>query len=179
MADMYFIAILLPQELNTKVLIYKEWMRDKYNCKVALKSPAHITLIPPFWLDDQKEERLVEATKRIATDQPKFNIQTFGFDAFQPRTLFIAVSPNELLNDLKKNAETIFASYPDLKIKKESRPFHPHVTIATRDLPKSAFYEAWDYFEEMEFRKEWIVEGLSVLKHNKKNWDVLHTSQFL
>ncbi len=61
---------------------------------------------------------------------------------------------------------------------KEDRPFHPHLTIATRDLRKKAFYEAWEHFKKKEYAAEWITEGISLLRHNKKNWDVLFTSQF-
>ncbi|MGZ3924768.1 MAG: hypothetical protein ACXVBJ_13435, partial [Flavisolibacter sp.] len=57
--QMYFIAIVLPPRLNEKVLKYKTMMLEKYNCKVGLKSPAHITLVPPFWMEEEKEGRLV------------------------------------------------------------------------------------------------------------------------
>jgi 2'-5' RNA ligase len=64
------------------------------------------------------------------------------------------------------------------KIKIDTRPFHPHITIATRDLFKKSFCEAWPVFEKESFKEEWQVNGLSVLRHNKKNWDVIYTSQF-
>lgn len=178
MIEMYFVAVLLPQELDDKVNRHKEWMKEKYNCKVGLKSPAHITIIPPFWLHSELEGRLVQITDAIASTQSKFDIQTAGFDAFKPRTLFIAVASNPDLHNLKKKTEKEFIYYPELNIKKESRPFHPHITIATRDVHKAAFYEAWDHFKGKEFHVNWQAQSLSILKHNKKNWDVVHTSQF-
>ena len=51
---MYFIAIVLPDELNKKVLKWKNFMHDKFGCKVGLKSPAHITFIPPFWMHEER-----------------------------------------------------------------------------------------------------------------------------
>ena len=55
--QMYFVAIVLPSHLNEKLLAYKQLMLEKYNCKVALKSPAHITLVPPFWMEEEKEQQ--------------------------------------------------------------------------------------------------------------------------
>jgi 2'-5' RNA ligase len=63
-------------------------------------------------------------------------------------------------------------------LEKDDRPFHPHVTIATRDLYKKSFYESWDHFKEKKYKAEWIAKDLSLLRHNKKNWDVIATSQF-
>ena len=63
-------------------------------------------------------------------------------------------------------------------MKFDNRPFHPHITIATRDLFKKSYYEAWDYFSKKEFTASWMAEGISLMKHNKKNWDVIYTSRF-
>ena len=52
--QMYFNALVLPEQLDKKILTYKSWMADKYNCKVGLKSPAHITIVPPF-LDGRRK----------------------------------------------------------------------------------------------------------------------------
>ena len=91
---MYFVAIVLPQHLNEKVLRYKQMMFDKYNCKVGLKSPAHITLVPPFWMEDKKEQQLISDIDSLSNHLHPFHISTNNFSAFKPRTIFIAVSPN-------------------------------------------------------------------------------------
>ena len=58
---MYYLAIVCPDELNKKILSFKLWMQEKFDCKVALKSPAHITLIPPFWFAAEEEDILLQA----------------------------------------------------------------------------------------------------------------------
>jgi hypothetical protein len=40
---MYYAALLLPEELNRLILPLKEWMRDRFDCSVGLKSPAHLS----------------------------------------------------------------------------------------------------------------------------------------
>ena len=175
---MFFIAIVLPPHLNEKVLKYKELMLEKYNCKVALKSPAHITLVPPFWMEEEKEQQLTTDITSLSNGFHSFTIATDNFSAFRPKTIFIATIPNEQLNEIKKAGDDFFKDNSFYNIKIDTRPFHPHITIATRDLFKKSFYEIWPWFEEKKFSEAWTVNGLSLLKHNKKNWDVIYSSQF-
>jgi len=173
---MYFVALVLPSTLNEKILVYKNMMHEKYDCSVALKSPAHITLVPPFWMEEEKEKQLTRDIDKV--NMEPFSITTNDFSAFKPRTIFIAPALNDTLNQLKKLSDDIFNNNNQYKIKIDTRHFHPHITIATRDLHKKDFAEAWPYFEGKEFKEEWIVNGISLLRHNKKNWDVIYTSQF-
>lgn len=175
--QMYFIAIVLPQDLDQKILKYKNMMFEKYNCKVGLKSPAHITIVPPFWIDEEKEQQLLSDVNALSQNFKPFVIETNNFSTFKPRTIFIAVKHNDQLDAIKKSADEFFKNNSFYNIKIDTRPFHPHITIATRDLFKKDFYEIWPWFEEKKFSEEWLAEGISVLR-NKKNWDVIYTSQF-
>ena len=174
---MYFIAIVLPGELNKKVLRWKNFMHEKFGCKVGLKSPAHITLIPPFWMHEDREQRLTADIDDISSYARPFTIATKNFSAFKARTIYVDVVVNEKLKSLKAVMDKFF-SVADYKIKTETRPFHPHITIATRDLHKKDFYEAWTLFDTKKFISAWEATALSVLRHNSKNWEVIHTSTF-
>jgi 2'-5' RNA ligase len=176
---MYFIAIVLPDDLNERIIKLKNIMLERFGCKVALRSPAHITIIPPFWMDTSLEELLKKDIFSICLEQKQFPISVNNFSAFKPRTIFIDVLMNESLKSVKTKAENYLSATGKYKIKKEDRPFHPHITIATRDLQKKCFHEAWPLFEEKQFMAEWIADGLSILKHNNKKWDVVYTSHFL
>lgn len=175
---MYFIALVLPAHLNEKILQYKHMMFEKYNCKVGLKSPAHITLVPPFWMEEEKQDELIVDINVVSNNISPFHLSTSDFSAFKPGTIFIAVSPSEQLNSVKKSTDDFFKTQLSYPLKIDTRPFHPHITIATRDLYKKSFYDIWPWFAQKNFRENWAAEGISLLKHNKKNWDVIHTSQF-
>lgn len=175
---MYFIALVMPQHLNEKVLQLKQYMQQHYGCKVGLKSPGHITIVPPFWLESNKEEELLADVDAIAASSSPFNVGTNNFSAFKPKTIFIDVIKNDALNKLKEATDHFFEEQNRYDIKTDSRHFHPHITIATRDLYKKDFFEAWNYFEEKVFAEEWAVDSLSVLRHNTKFWDVIHTAPF-
>jgi 2'-5' RNA ligase len=177
--NMYYIAIVLPKELDEQIIKFKYYMLEKYEARVGLKSPAHITIIPPFWLHPEKEESLRSDMDSLASQVQTFPLSTKDFAAFKPRTIYIDVVSSEPLKEVKKKADRFFTERPQYGIKLENRAFNPHITIATRDLHKAAFAEAWPYFKDKEFRKDWTVEGLSLLRHNKKDWDVIQTSQFV
>ena len=153
-------------------------MLEKYNCKVGLKSPAHITLVPPFWLEEEKEKALIEDIDVLSEQLRPFSMSTNDFSAFKPKTIFIALATNGTLGSVKKATDDFFGNNPFYNIRVDNRPFHPHITIATRDLYKKSFQEMWPWFAEKKFGEEWTAEGISILRHNKKNWDVIYTSQF-
>lgn len=176
-ARMYFIAVVLPPHIDEKVLQYKRQMQALYGCKVGLKSPAHITLVPPFWMEEEKEVALRKDIEQLALSLPAFSLATAGFAAFKPRTIFVAVEENEALHQLKKRSDAFFRG-KEYKMKTENRPFHPHITIATRDLHKNAFWEAWPRFEKEPFLETANVNGLSLLRHNGRAWDVVFTVPF-
>jgi len=178
MASMYFIAIVLPPSLDQEIRKWKQYMKEHFNCEVALRSPAHITLVPPFWMNDELEDKLREAISLFAQRQTSFEISLKDFAAFKPRVIYVNVLPNPSLQDLHFQLQEFLVAKISFPIKKEERPFHPHVTIATRDLHKSSFYEAWEIFKDKKYEVTSIISSISLLRHNQKNWDVVFTSQF-
>ena len=153
-------------------------MKERYGCEAALRYPAHITLVPPFWMKPELEESLGNSLNAFAITQPRFILRLTNFSHFMPRVIFIDVVLNDQLIKLKDDLFEFLFEQNKYPLKKDDRPFHPHVTIAARDLHKKSFYEAWEYFKEKKYEAEWIAGNLSLLCHNKKNWDVIATSQF-
>ena len=153
-------------------------MKEKFGCEAALRSPAHITLVPPFWMNPDLEDSLRTSLIKFSGSQHDFPVQLSNFSNFQPRVIFIDVIQNKRLENLQNELLRSLLSEDIYPLKKDERPFHPHVTIATRDLHKKSFYEAWEHFKEKKYEAEWTAGGVSLLCHNKKNWDVIATSQF-
>jgi len=174
---MYYIAIVAPEEINQQVLKWKNYFKENFGCSVALKSPAHITLIPPFWMKEDLENDLMNSIKEFSATKNKFEINLIGFGSFKPKVIFIDIVKSAMLNGLYQSLTDFIYTQNKFPIKKDDRPFHPHVTLATRDLYKKAFREAWEVFSKKKYEASWIVNGISLLRHNKKNWDVIFTSQ--
>lgn len=171
-ARMYFIAIAAPADINRQVLQWKHYMRDNFGCTVALKSPAHITLIPPFWMDEAMESWLIEDVNEFAAQQHPFEISLRNFDAFKPRVIFVHVEENDPLQQLKSSLEDFLLEKNKYPVKKESRAFHPHVTIANRDLRKKDFAPAFAHFSKISYETGFTASGIAVLKHTGSEWAV-------
>ena len=148
--NMYYVAILAPREIDQQVLKWKNYFKEHHGCTVALKSPAHITIVPPFWMKEDLENELIKFIDEFSTGQDKFEIKLKDFSAFKPKVIFIDVEKHETLINLHKDFNDFILQKNKFPIEKDDRPFHPHVTVATRDLHKKAFNEAWTIF----FRKE-------------------------
>ena len=177
--NMYFIAIVAPEDIDQQVLKWKNFFKDRYDCSAALKSPAHITIIPPFWMNEELENDLIDSIREFSIAKTEFEIALKDFAAFKPKVIFVDIVKSKILNGLYQSFSDFIFSQNKFPIKKEDRPFHPHVTLATRDLYKKAFQEAWEIFSNKKYEALWIVSGISLLRHNKKNWDVIFTSQFV
>ena len=175
--NMYFVALVAPPGINEEILKWKNFFKEKFGCTVALKSPAHITLIPPFWMNEELEDDLINSINEFSKSKNKFEITLKDFAAFKPRVIYVDVLKNETLNELYLYLTDFILRLDKYPVKKDDRPFHPHVTLATRDLYKKAFYEAWEIFSRKKYEASWVVNGISLLRHNKKNWDVVFTSQ--
>ena len=171
--SMYFLAVLCPPSIDEKVQAHKLWMRDRFGCTVALKSAAHITLIPPFWMETNSEELQIQTLTQFQTTIPAFQIQLKGFSHFSNRVLFVAVNENHQLGSLRKAVEDHFIQPFHGIIKPDDRPFHPHVTIANRDIKPGDFIKAWEHFKRLTFDERFDATSLSLLKLSPGKWNVI------
>lgn len=168
----YFIALVAPASVNRQVLEWKHYMLQHFHCKVALKSPAHITLIPPFDMPEPMQHEMEEQLQLFSARHRPFPIQLKNFAAFKPRVLYVHVQPNTHLSDLRARLEAFLLQFKHFPIKKEERPFHPHVTIANRDLQKEDFPPAWLYFQRLSYEVSFPANAISLLRHNGQTWEV-------
>jgi 2'-5' RNA ligase len=169
---MYYAAIVCPPEVNEKVLQFKQQMRDRFGCTAALKSPAHITLIPPFWLEKTREQELIKTVASFESSH-ELTIQLEGFSHFNRKVLFIQVKENPGLFELKKQTEFHFIQSMGNVINPDNRSFHPHITIATRDLKPGDFMLAWEYFSGKKFTGIFNTNTLSLLRLDPAKWNII------
>ncbi len=170
---MYFVGIICPPEIEELVLKFKNWMKEHYRCIVALKSPSHLTLVPPFWCGIEKETELLETIQSFQPGKKEWEIRLNGFSHFINRVIFIDVVENPDLLELRNRAEEHFQNSFGELIKKDERPYRPHVTIANRDLSPGDFEKAWPHFSKMEFSKSFTTKQVSLLKLKEGKWEVI------
>src|SRR6056297_1318607 len=169
---LYLIALVPHEELREQVKELKLEMKERYHASHALKAPAHITLQMPFRRDESEENRLVSGLEDFAASRTSFDVVLNGFDAFPPRVLFIKIDNHEPIEHLHSDFQTFLKDELSFSDKEIMDRFHPHLTIATRDLSKKMFHKAWPEFKKRKFRATFTADRLHLLKHNGKNWDL-------
>jgi len=176
--QLYFIALLPPEEIREDVRQLKLEMKNRFDASHALKAPAHITLQMPFRREEDFENSIIHTLQKFAINQSKCIVNVNGFDSFPPRVLFIKIENHGPIQNIHSKLNGILThslNFTENEIKQE---LHPHMTIATRDLHKAAYHDAWDEFEDREFRTAFEVNSLFLLKHNGKHWDIFREIPF-
>lgn len=169
----YFIAIVIPEPEFSLIEDIKQNLFKQYGLKGALRSPAHITIHRPFEWKEEKEGELIKKLDNFSFKE-SFEIELKNFDFFEPRVVFVNVMPNATLTNLHYNFK-VFAK-TELKLLNEwedMRGFHPHITIANRDLKKPLFYELKERYCTMLFNGKFAAGPLCLLKLDKK-WEICH-----
>lgn len=178
MTTLYFIGILTPRNIDDTILGWKKYMQYHFNCKAALRSPAHITLIPPFNADTSQEEILIGMLNTFAKERKPFKINIKDFSSFPPRVIFAGIEKSSHLDIIKQSIEQFFLSKTSFKIKVDNRPFQPHITIANRDLAQNDFPKAWAYFQSLRYEESFIADAVSLLRNTASGWKVVANCPF-
>jgi 2'-5' RNA ligase len=176
---LYFVGLLPPQDIQSEITRIKELFRDKYGITHALKSPPHITMIPPFKRSEGNEDFLITSIGNFTRNESSFPVVFENFGAFPPRVIFIDIKKNDDLTGLYGRLTSKLAmEWEILPGDKTDRPFNPHVTVAFRDLRKDQFHDAWPQFKNRMIRFEFMAKGLTLLKHTGRLWNTCFFSPF-
>ncbi len=178
MSQLYYIALVPHESLRERVKGLKEELQLNFDVKHALKSPAHITLVMPFRRSVDAEHALVSSLDSFAATQSNFEVVLDGFDCFAPRVLFVKIKDHHPITRLHVSLNHFLSVELNFEEKELKSSFHPHMTIATRDLSEEAFNQAWPLFEKRAFEDTFVVSSIFLIKHNGKHWDIFKEFEF-
>lgn len=175
---LYFIAVLPPEEIQAEITAFKEQIAGKWGPRHALRSPPHITLFPPFAWPDKQLPALTKSLGSFAKGLPAFYLELKNFEAFPPRVIFVKPLRNKqlelLFQKLIRHLELNF-HYTD---ERNARPFHPHMTIAHRDVPEDLFPAIWTAFRDKSYERIFRVNAIVLLKQENGRWETFQTIPF-
>ncbi len=177
-SELYFIALVPHEKLRNEIRAVKERMRSEYGAGHALKSPAHITLQMPFKRSSTEETAISAALRRFAFGEEPFTIDLDGYGCFAPRVIFIRITNPEPVRALHRHLKEVLAGELQFPKGEIMNDVQPHITVATRDLTKESFADAWPEMKDEEFSGSFQVRSLFLLKHNGKHWDILEEYPF-
>lgn len=170
---LYFIAILPPEEIQREVTAFKNYIADTWGPRHALRSPPHITLQPPFAWPDRRLLELQTCLRDFARRQPRFYVQLKNFGAFPPRVVFVQPVPGPELNGLFQRLVRCLETELDFTDARNQRPYHPHLTIAHRDVEEQDFPAIWAHFKGLAYERVFAVQGIGLLKLMGGEWAVI------
>ncbi len=168
---LYFIAIVAPGSLQDELTALKHTAKKRFHAGHALNSPAHLTLIPPFFATEEEMKDLIKEMSAVLKRFKPFPLELNGFGRFGNRVIYVAVNENDNLVRLQEELFRIFKQ----KFPRYTKPnrFHPHFTVAFRDLDKNIFPQAWKYFSAIDFNGKFDVDNINVLRHQDKKWHIV------
>lgn len=171
----YFLAIVPEGPIQQKAQELKLEVREKFNVKYALKSPAHVTLKMPFVYNEAKEAVLIRALETFLAFQSPLDIKIEGVRTFGHRVIFWNILADESLYNLQA-ALKIFCKR-ELKLVDElaDRNFTPHMTIAFKDLKESKFRPILDLVKEKSISEKYAVSAIALLRREEGRWQVVKT----
>ncbi|MBP5441742.1 MAG: 2'-5' RNA ligase family protein [Treponema sp.] len=174
----HFVGVMIPADIQDRIQEFRSYMNERYGCKSGHGTPSHITLIPPFVLPSEFEDGDVKNAvekaiqKAVKSGTLPFNARISGFGAFEERTLFAHVESDQKWTVLRDSFVQSFQSNLPGTVRKTSRLFTPHITVANRDIPSGVMDEALQYFSGIELNEEFSVEEICIFVRSPKGgWE--------
>ena len=110
-----------------------------------------------------------------------FEISLNGFGSFDKKNnkvIYLHAEENNLLSEMHRKLMLLLRAEFNFSETETAFEFHPHITIASRDLSSENFHKAWLEYKDKPFRAKFYVNRAYLMKHNFKKWEVLSEFQF-
>lgn len=170
--EKYFLAVVPPIEIGEQVTAIKEDLQQKFGIKYALKSPPHVTLKMPFSFNETKEVMLASRIGDFLQKQTSFPLEIIGVGTFGNRVIFLDIVPCEELKILQSALKNFCKKDLNLIDELSDRNYHPHMTVAFKDLKPALFREVLEVVKSHRFSARFQVTQLALLKRSEGRWRV-------
>nr|MCR4676053.1 2'-5' RNA ligase family protein [Sphaerochaetaceae bacterium] len=89
-----------------------------------------------------------------------------GFGSFGERTLFANIVGDRKWEELRDMVfKAVNEEIPGV-LRKDRKPFRPHISISNRDIPQGAVYEALRVFSSIQMKFDFEVDGITVFERS-------------
>jgi 2'-5' RNA ligase len=139
----YFLAIVPNEPVLGMVTNLKEKLFEVFGIKYALKSPPHITLKMPFLHNEKKEEPMLKLLQGFFEQEKCFSLSLGGIGSFGNRVAFLKIKYPPEFKDIQQRLIAFVRVVLKKDIEISDRNYHPHMTMAYRDVKKISFKRYW------------------------------------
>jgi 2'-5' RNA ligase len=126
----------------------------------------------PFSYNEAKEANLAQHFRSFFANQVPFSLTISGIGNFGQRVIFQKIIPNPELLSLQLGLKTFCKRELHLVDELSDRNYHPHLTLAFRDLKSSHFEEVLSFTKRRCFDAEFLVDRVALLKKEEGIWRV-------
>ena len=169
MQPLYLLALLPPEPVFSQTWALKQEVHGLTGSRNAVRLPPHITLLPPLRESLDFEQQCVAALVAFAAREAAFEVALDGFAWFGDRTLFVRVSEGAALRALHARLMSWCAAHLP-QVRPEHRPYTPHLTLATRDLPPAQVPALRQLFAGRAYVAAFAVAQLTLFCHDGQQW---------
>ncbi len=166
----YFLAFVPKGTIQEKAQILKDQIKSDFGVKYALKSPAHVTVKMPFIFNEKKEQVLIESIQNFTRLYEPFSVQVSGLDTFGRRVIFWDILPNSALHSFQSDLKVFCKRELKLVDELADNNYHPHMTIAFKDLKEKNFDNVMELVRKSQISDEFLANELSLLKRIEDRW---------
>ncbi len=166
---LHFWALIPSDPVQKEITAFKLEAGQLFHTTKALRSPAHVTLIPPFRGSDRQILDIDLCVAEVAQTFQPFDLVCQGFGCFAPRVIFVSLLASDELRLLHQTLTICSPKAEGPAIPYPSR-FHPHMTVAFRDLDRQVFSAAWTHFQSRPYERSWTATGIWRLTHAGASW---------
>ena len=169
----HFIGVLLPEDITLTLEDCRRYMNEVYGCKSGHGTPIHVTLVPPFRLQEEYStaDLISVIEKEVLPKGLGFTAHINNFDAFGDRTLFANVVAGDAWTRLRdKTVQALLNTCPGCT-KKDKKPFQPHATVANRDIPAGVMAKAIQVMNELNFAEDFLVDNITIFERKGNRWE--------
>jgi 2'-5' RNA ligase len=169
MQPLYLVALLPPEPIFSQTWALKQEVHRLTGSRNAVRLPPHITLLPPLRETPDFEQDCVAALAAFAAGEAGFEVALDGFAWFGNRTLYVHVSEATALRAFHARLMAWCAAHLP-RVRPENRPYTPHLTLATRDLPPAQVPALRQLFDGRTYTAAFAVAQLTLFRHDGREW---------
>jgi len=166
----YFLGIVPTDEIQEAATSLKLDLKDRFNIKYALKSPAHVTLKMPFSYNEAKEDILIDKLGIFFANKRPFKIQVYGAGTFGKRVIFWKIKADAELYELQTDLRIFCKRELNFVEELSDRNYHPHMTIAFKDVKDRDFEDVLNLVSKNQVSRYYQVNELILLKKLEGRW---------
>ncbi|MCR5760480.1 MAG: 2'-5' RNA ligase family protein [Sphaerochaetaceae bacterium] len=171
----HFIGVLPPEDISLILQDCRTYMNRTYGCKSGHRTPLHVTLIPPFVFDSTED--LISVLNTIYFKE--FTARIDNFRCFGERTIYARVIEDKKWLFLRDQVfDAVCAAFPSV-LKKDNRPFRPHITVANRDIPQGCLCKALGKLENVSLKESFSVNNITLFEFKEGRWTAVFSKSSL